>query len=103
MPGLLLILTEGQGARFRAACELAASVAAMGRPVRVLAKGEAAGLLARDGAALSLLSELGAELLVCQTDLAEARLSAEAMPAGVAAAGMVHALRGTEDWQLLLA
>lgn len=102
MPGLLLIATRAEGARFRAAAELAAAVAATGRPVRVLAKGAALPALAEGGEAFALLFELGAEVIACQTDLAAAGISAAALPAGVEAAGMLHALRGTSDWQLLL-
>lgn len=102
-PGLLLILTEAPGERFRAAAELAATVAALGRPVRVLVKGGALRALALDASGFALLFELGAEIIACQTDLAEAALEATALPPAVEAAGMLHALRGTEGWQLLLA
>lgn len=102
MPGLLLILTDLAGARFRAGLEVAATAAAMGRPVRVLVKAPAIKQLAQNPSVLTLLQELGAELIVCQTDLSSAGLEAASLPPVVEPAGLLHAMRETDGWQLLL-
>jgi len=101
--GLLLILCEGEGGRVRAGLELAATVAAMGRPVRVLLKGAALRSAPRLHEQFAVLHELGAEILACQTDMADGGVAAADLPPGVEAAGMLHAMRGTDGWQLLLA
>lgn len=92
--GLLVILTEG--ARARVALELAATAAAMGRPVAVLLK-------CWPVPDLALLDGLGVEVVMCQTALAEAGGDARRLPAGVTTGGMVGVLRGRESWQLALA
>lgn len=97
MTGLLLVLTAAGGERFEAAVELAATAAALGRPVAVLLKGEA---LTAD---LGLLLDLGAELVACQTSMASHGVAAGALAEGVVAGGMVSVLAGREAWQLLLA
>ena len=105
MPGLLLILTEVEGERFRAGVELAATAAALGRPVALLLRGAAAAGLrdGRLGPPLSLLAELGVEAGICQTAMAEHGLVAADVPVGVTPTGMVAFLRGRADWQLVLA
>lgn len=105
MPGLLLVLTEWQSARAAAALELAATTAALGRPVAVLLRGaalRAAGAAALPPA-LATLAELGADIAACQTSLAAAGLQASDLPAAIAPAGMVLFLKDRADWQLLLA
>lgn len=103
MPGLLLVLTELRSERAAAAVELAATLAALGRPVGVFLRGavvrELPGALPP---ALVTLAELGADLSACQTSLAAHGLDARELPAGVVPSGMVGFLRGRADWQLLL-
>jgi intracellular sulfur oxidation DsrE/DsrF family protein len=96
MPGLLLILTDTRGERFEAALELAATAAALGRPVAVLLRGAA--VQAAD--ACAVLLELGATVSVCQTAMAAQGLEAAALPANVEPGGMVGFLAGRADWQL---
>lgn len=105
MPGLLLILTEAEGERFSAAMELAATTAALGRPVAALLRGPAVAALGRPqfGKAFDLLFELGVSISVCQTAMAAHALTASDLPPGVEALGMVAFLQGREDWQLLMA
>ena len=99
MPGLLLILTEARGERFEAALELAATAAALGRPVAVLLRGAALPAPGVAGA-YGVLLELGATVAVCQTAMAAQGLSAAALPPGVEPAGMVGFLAERADWQL---
>lgn len=105
MTGLLLILTEGPGERLAAAVEVAAAAAALGRPVAVLLRASAVTALgdARVAKALDLLFELGVDIGLCQTALADTGLTAAALPPGVEVHGLVGFLAGREAWQLLLA
>ncbi len=97
--GLLLILAERGTPRADAALETAAALAALGRPVAVLLKGPDLG----DCPALATLRELGASLHACQSAMAAAGVTADALPPGVAPAGLVALLAERADWQLLLA
>lgn len=99
MPGLLLILTELEGERFAAAMELAATMAALGRPVAVLLRGPAVQALGK-AKAFDILFELGASLSICQTAMAACALTAADLPPGFEPLGMVGFLAGREDWQL---
>lgn len=99
MPGLLLVLTEREGARAAAALETAAAMAALGRPVAVLLKGADFA----DCPALRTLRELGAELGACQAAMAEAGVTAADLPPGTTPSGLVAFLAGRADWQLLVA
>lgn len=101
MPGLLLILTRARGERFSAAMELAATSAALGRPVAVLLRGSA--VQARKMAVVDTLLDLGAHIAVCQTAMADRALSVADLPPGVQPLGLVAFLAGREDWQLVLA
>lgn len=105
MSGLLLILTEAGGERCSAAVELAAVCAAMDRPVAVLLRGQAAGALHAPAitAALKLLIELGAEINLCQTAMADHGLDAEDLPPGVEPLGMMAFMEGRGGWQIVLA
>jgi intracellular sulfur oxidation DsrE/DsrF family protein len=105
MPGLLLIVSEAQGERFAAAVELAASSAALDRPVAVLLRGPAVKALGRVevAKAFDLLFEMGADVGICQTAMATHGLTAADLPPGVEAHGMVGFLSGRADWQIVLA
>lgn len=102
--GLLLVLTEAGGDRARAAIETAAAAAALGRPVAVLLRGGAAAALRHGGMdpALALFDGLGAEIVCCQTAMAEQGVAAADLPAGVVPGGLVGFLAGREGWQILL-
>lgn len=101
MPGLLLIVTQTADARFAAAAELAASMAALGRPVAVLVRDAAVLDLARP--AFATLLELGGCIGACQTAMAAHGLAAADLPAGVEPLGMLAFLEGRAGWQLLMA
>ncbi len=102
--GLLLILTETHGERFAATAELAATTAALGRPVAVLLRGAAAQSLGEPAAAkaFELLLELGAGISICQTAMAASGLTAADLPPGIEPLGMVAFLQGRQDWQTLI-
>lgn len=104
MSGLLLIITECHPLRLDAGVELAATLAAMDRPVAVLLRGTALAACKQAplADALMMLRDLGAELLACQTAMNDAGLHAADLPPSVRASGMVAALKGRADWQLLL-
>lgn len=104
MTGLLLVMTEAAGERFAAAIELAATVAALDRPVAVLLRGPAVAALgsAEVAGAFDLLFELGANVAICQTAMAALGLQVAELPPGVEALGMVAFLAEREQWQLLL-
>ena len=102
MPGLLLIVTEAGTERFAAAAELAATTAALGRPVALLLRGPALKALGepRMLQSLAMLFELGATVSACQTAMAAHALTAADLPPGVEPLGMVAFLAGREDWQV---
>jgi predicted peroxiredoxin len=103
--GLLMIVTEAEGERFAAAMELAATAAALDRPVALLLRGPAVRALGRKpvAQAFDMLFELGANISICQTAMAAHAMTAAGLPPGIEALGMVAFLQGREDWQLLLA
>lgn len=104
MPGLLLIVTEVGAERFAAAAELAATTAALGRPVALLLRGPALKALGEPPLtrALATLQELGATVSACQTAMAAHGLTAADLPPGVEPLGMVAFLAGRENWQALV-
>lgn len=104
MPGLLLIVSEAEGERFAAAVELAAASAALDRGVAVLLRGPAVKALGRVevAKAFDLLFELGVDVGICQTAMAVHGLTADDLPPGVEAHGMVAFLSGRADWQIVL-
>jgi intracellular sulfur oxidation DsrE/DsrF family protein len=104
MPGLLLIVSDAAGERFAAGVELAAASAALDRPVAVLLRGPAVKALGRAevAQAFDILFELGANVSLCQTAMAEHGLTARDLPPGVEALGMVAFLGGRSDWQVVV-
>jgi len=104
MSGLLVIVSEVEGARFAAVIELAAATAALDRPVAMLLRGPAVQALghAHVAGALDLLIELGTEIGICQTAMATYGLTAADLPPGVEAHGMVSFLSGRATWQLAI-
>lgn len=98
--GLLLVLTGAEGERHEAAMEIAATAAALGRPVALLLRGTAVLRPER----MTMLLELGARIYACQTALAHHNLDASRhLPPEIMATGMMQFMAGREDWQLLLA
>ena len=119
MPGLTIIVATADPDRFHAALSVAAASAALGERSRLFLQGEAAALL-RDSAssadphrsshgvptAAQLLDEaqaLGTEIFVCQSGLALCALTADVLPQGVAAAGLVQILSTLGDDRLVIA
>ena len=100
MSGLRLVLTAAGGAPVEAAIEMAATWAALGRPVAVLLRGAALELPAPT---VAMLVELGVTITACQTAMATAGIDAARLPAGVCAGGMVGFLADAGDMALLLA
>ncbi|PQM28653.1 hypothetical protein CVO77_09460 [Sphingopyxis lindanitolerans] len=109
MPGLSLIVPAADGARFYAALEAATAASALGRPARLFLQGEAAALLrtpvsfagdaARRAAGqpdlASLIAEamaMGVRLIVCQSGLALAGMTANELAPQVRAGGLVSFL-----------
>ena len=116
MPGLNIIVAAADGTRFYAALETAAAASALGRPARVFLQGEAAALLrapvafggdpARRAAGqpdlASLIGEamaMGVRLIVCQSGMALAGMTANELVPQVRAGGLVSFLSeaGTDD------
>ena len=109
MPGLSIIVASADGTRFYAALEAAAAAAALGRPARIFLQGEAAALLrtpvafggdpARRAAGqpdlVSLIAEamaMDVRLMVCQSGMALAGMTANELVPQVRAGGLVSFL-----------
>lgn len=109
MPGLNIIVPSADGQRFYAALETAAAAAALGRPARIFLQGEAAALLrtpvAFDGDAarraagqpdlVSLIAEamaMDVRLIVCQSGMALAAMTASELVPQVRSGGLVSFL-----------
>lgn len=109
MPGLNIIVAAADGGRLYAALETAAAASALGRSTRVFLQGEAAGLLrapvsfggdpARRAAGqpdlASLIAEamaMGVRLIVCQSGMALAGMTASDLVPDIRAGGLVSFL-----------
>ncbi len=116
MQGLSIIVASADGARFYAALEAAAAATALGRPTRIFLQGEAAALLrapvsfdgdeARRAAGqpdlVSLIAEamaMDVRLIVCQSGMALAGMTASELVPQVRAGGLVSFLSemGADD------
>ena len=116
MRGLSLIVAAADGGRFYAALETAAAANALGRATRVFLQGEAAALLrapvsfdgdpARRAAGqpdlASLIAEtmaMGVRLIVCQSGMALAGMTASELVPDIRAGGLVSFLAeaGADD------
>ena len=116
MSGLSIIVASADGAHFYAALETAAAAAALGRPARIFLQGEAAALLRTpvsfDGDAArravgqpdlaSLIAEamaMDVRLIVCQSGMALAGMTASELVPQVRAGGLVSFLSemGSDD------
>lgn len=109
MRGLSLIVAAADGGRFYAALEIAAAASALGRPARIFLQGEAAELLRTpvsfDGDSArravgqpdlaSLIAEamaMGVRLIVCQSGMALADMTASELVPDIRAGGLVSFL-----------
>ncbi len=103
MSGVRLAIVVGEGANPATALRLAAAAAALGRDVAMLFDGASVrGLVAPD-ALLATALDLGVRVVACQTGLADAGLSAAALPPGVVTGGMVSFVAAAGDGQIVLA
>ena len=119
MRGLIVIVAGKDPDRFHAALSLAAANAALGRRSRMFLQGEAAALLAAPASAgdperarhgvptvADLLAEsiaIGVEIIVCQSGLALAGISAEELPSEVTTGGLVQLLSSRGDDEMVMA
>ncbi|MDB5697797.1 MAG: hypothetical protein JWN69_601 [Alphaproteobacteria bacterium] len=118
MPGLTIIVASADAERFHAALSVAAANAALGARSRIYLHAGAAVLADRTRPAMEsrhgdgvptlgqLLDEslaIGVEVIVCQSGLAAAGMSAEALAGGVATGGLIELLAGLGGDQLLMA
>lgn len=117
MRGLTVLVATADAARFRAALSTVAAAAALGARARVFLQEEAVTLMAGGADAdaarlaaagfpsqdelLAIARESGAALIVCQSGLALAGLSMEALPAGTEAGGIVSVLATLGEDRLL--
>lgn len=118
MRGLTLILASPDGPRFHAALSIAAAAAAAGAATRLYLQDAAVGLLAppilspgddaHKAAGLPTLAQmlseamaLGVSIIVCQSGLAMAGLSAEALDKRIEVGGLVGVLATLGDDRLV--
>jgi len=102
MTGLGIIVAGVDPVRFRTALTLAAAQAALGGRVRVLLDSGAVALAQGPDALLESCFELGAEVMLCQTGLAEARLDASALDSRFLHGGMVGWLAALGEDRLIV-
>ena len=102
MPALAIVVAE-PGPRLVTALRVAAAAAALGRDVVLLFDGASVGALASPDPLLATALDLGVRVVACQTGLADAGMTAAALPPGVTTGGMVSFLAQAGDAQLLLA
>jgi hypothetical protein len=89
MSGLGIIVADVDPVRFRTALTLAAAQAALGGRVRILLDSGAVALATAPNPLLESCFDLGAEVMLCQTGLAEAGLEASALDPRFFYGGMV--------------
>jgi len=119
MPGLTIVVAGTDPERFHAALSLAAANAALGQRSRLFLQGEATVLL-RDltshgdehrrsvgvptiGDLLDEAQALGVEILVCQTGLALAGVTAQDLPGQIITSGLVELLATRADDDIVMA
>ena len=103
MTGLGIIVAGIDATRFRTALTLAAAQAALGGRARILLDSGAVTLAAMPHDLLDSCFELGAEVMLCQSGLAEAGLDAAALDPRFSYGGMVGWLADLGAERLLLA
>jgi hypothetical protein len=103
MTGLGIIVADRDEVRFRTALTLAAAQAALGGRMRILLDSGAVLLAARRNDLLESCFELGAEVMLCQSGLAEAGLDASALDPRFSYGGMVGWLADLGTDRLVIA
>ena len=102
MIGLGIIVAGIDPVRFRTALTLAAAQAALGARVRILLDSGAVILASEPAPLLESCFELGVEVTLCQTGLAEAGLDASALDPRFCHGGMVGWLAALGDDRLVV-
>jgi hypothetical protein len=87
--GLGIIVADADEVRFRTALTLAAAQAALGGRARILLDSGAVPLASTPNPLLESCFELGAEIMLCQSGLAEAGLDASALDPRFSYGGML--------------
>lgn len=87
--GLGIIVADADEVRFRTALTLAAAQAALGGRARILLDSGAVPLASTRNPLLESCFELGAEIMLCQSGLAEAGLDASALDPRFSYGGML--------------
>jgi hypothetical protein len=103
MTGLGIVVAGVDAIRFRTALTLAAAQAALGGRARILLDSGAVPLAAAPDALLESCFELGVEVMLCQSGLAEAGMEAAALDPRFSYGGMVGWLAGLGDDRLVFA
>jgi len=103
MIGLGIFVADADPVRLRTALTLGAAQAALGGRVRILLDAGAVTLARAPDALLESCFELGAEVMLCQTGLAEAGLDASALDARFLYGGMVGWLAALGEDRLVVA
>jgi len=103
MTGLGIIVAGRDAVRFRTALTLAAAQAALGGRVRILLDSDAVRLADSAGDLLETCFELGAEVTLCQSGLAEAGLEASALDPRFSYGGMLGWLSALGSDRLVIA
>jgi predicted peroxiredoxin len=103
MTGLGIIVADADAVRFRTALMLAAAQAALGGRVRLLLDSGAVRLASGVNELLESCFELGAEVTLCQSGLAEAGLDASALDSRFSYGGMVGWLADLGTDRLVIA
>jgi len=103
MMGIGIIVADADTVRFRTVLTLAAAQAALGGRVRILLDSGAVMLAQAPDALLESCLELGAEVMLCQTGLADAGLDASALDPRFCYGGMVGWLAALGEDRLVVA
>lgn len=101
--GLGIIIAGADPVRFRTALTLAAAQAALGGRTRILLDSGAVTLASTPNELLESCFDLGAEVMLCQSGLAEARLDASALDSRFCYGGMVGWLADLDKDRLVIA
>ena len=103
MTGLGIIVADTDQARFRTALTLAAAQAALGGRARILLDSEAVPLASSPNDLLESCFELGTEVTLCQSGLAQAGLDASALDPRFSYGGMLAWLADLGSDRLVIA
>ena len=103
MTGLGIIVADTNPVRFRTALTLAGAHAALGGRTRILLDSRAVALASTPDDLLGTCFELGAEVMLCQSGLAQAGLDAASLDPRYCYGGMVGWLADLGTDRLLIA